>query len=81
MLMSLYCVLLSFECFSFSVVVVAGALYITTISFVILHLWGGWQEDFFRIFAFVAYLAYSFIIAALRTQVKLSIKESCNCSA
>ena len=54
-----------------------GALYLASITLAILHLWPPWQQQqqqqqhtFFHVFAAVAYLAHSFIIAALRTQAR-----------
>ena len=47
-----------------------GALFLASITLAMLHLCWPQQHDFFRVFAVVAYLAYSSIIAALRTQVR-----------
>ena len=56
-----------------------GTLYLASITLAILHLWPPWhqqqqqqqqQHTFFHVFAAVAYLADSFVIAALRTQAR-----------
>ena len=56
--------------FSLLVAAVFGALYLTTIAFAILHLWGPPQHHYFYAVALIAYLAHSSIIAALRTQAR-----------
>ena len=56
--------------FSLLVAAVFGALYLTTIAFAILHLWGPPKHQYFYAVALIAYLAHSSIIAALRTQAR-----------
>ena len=59
-----------FVLFPFLVAAMVGALFFATITFAMLHMFWPWPHDFFRVFAALAYLAYTSVIAALRTQAR-----------